>query len=103
MAYGTKKDIEDMGSKISFVLGNKKFNTFKIDARRADKKFPLNSQKINETLGGRVIDEFKKKVNLKNPDLTVFVEVLETDKRMINILPGAIFLMASACAHFTIS
>ena len=49
--------------------------TFKIDARRADKSFPLNSYQICCKAAGDV--ESIMKVDVHNPDTTIFVEVRE--------------------------
>lgn len=49
--------------------------TFKIDARRADKSFPLNSYQICCEAAGDV--ESIMKVDVHNPDTTIYVEVRE--------------------------
>lgn len=49
--------------------------TFKIDARRADKSFPLNSYQICCEAAGDV--ESIMKVDVHKPDTTIFVEVRE--------------------------
>lgn len=51
-------------------------SSFKVEAKRADKKFPLKSPEICMTLGGRILEEFPNlAVDVNNPDVTVFVEV----------------------------
>jgi len=51
-------------------------STFKVEAKRADKKFPLKSPEICMTLGGRILEEYPNlEVDVNNPDVTVFVEV----------------------------
>lgn len=57
------------------LLNKEKFMTFKVETRRADKKFPLSSQEVNEKVGRFIQEEFKKKVDLTNPDLTVYIEI----------------------------
>lgn len=52
--------------------------TFKVDARRADKKFPLTSPEISREVGGIILSLVKGiKVDVHNPDVTVTVEVRE--------------------------
>lgn len=52
--------------------------TFKVLARRADKRFPMNSDQINRDLGGVLLDSFPKlRVDVKNPEIRVGVEVRE--------------------------
>lgn len=51
-------------------------DTFKVDVKRADKRFPINSTEYSAYLGGLILDNFPNlKVKLKNPDETVFVEI----------------------------
>lgn len=58
------------------LVAEKEFATFRVTARRADKQFPLNSQQINEQLGALIAGKLGKKVDLHNPDLTCFVEIV---------------------------
>jgi len=57
-------------------LENNKADTFKIEARRADKRFILNSPEICTEVGAHILEKFPKlKVSVKNPDLILRVEV----------------------------
>jgi len=58
-------------------LADKKFKTFKISTKRSEKKFPLTSQQINEKVGGYILKKIKSKVDLENPDVICFVEIVE--------------------------
>lgn len=50
--------------------------TFKVDAKRADKKFPLTSPEISAEIGGVILSEVRGiKVDVKNPEVTVTVEI----------------------------
>lgn len=50
--------------------------TFKIDARRSEKRFPKDSMTLNRELGGAVLDAIPKlKVDVHRPDIRVSVEV----------------------------
>lgn len=51
-------------------------NTFRIAARRAEKRFPLNSMEIDRIVGAEVASATKLKVDLKHPDLTISIEIL---------------------------
>lgn len=58
-------------------LGDKPF-TFKVEARRARKNYPLNSMEINRELGGRILDAFpNSKVDVHHPEHLVEVEIRE--------------------------
>ncbi len=53
--------------------------TFKVETKRADKKYPLKSPQISAEVGGALLDAFKNlSVDVKNPDLIVNVEVRES-------------------------
>lgn len=50
--------------------------TFKVEAKRSDKKFPYKSPEICREVGGYVLSKFHHlKVNVHNPDVTITVEV----------------------------
>ena len=50
--------------------------TFKVEARRSDKRFPYKSPEICAELGGVILDKFPHlSVDVHNPDLIVNVEV----------------------------
>lgn len=50
--------------------------TFKVEARRSDKRFPYKSPEICAELGGAILDKFPHlSVDVHNPDLIVNVEV----------------------------
>ena len=49
--------------------------TFKIEARRTDKKFPQTSMEIGRDIGARVIDATGLRVDVHHPQLAVGVEV----------------------------
>ena len=60
---------------IAKIQAEKGAKTFKIDARRSDKKFPLNSYQICCESAGKV--ESIMKVNVHKPDVVIYVEVRE--------------------------
>ena len=50
--------------------------TFKVEAKRSDKRFPLTSIEISKEIGGVILSSVRGiKVDVKNPDVTVTVEV----------------------------
>lgn len=63
--------------KVILDLINSKNNifTFKVSTHRNDKKFALNSNQINNEIGGFVLSHKDWKVKLKNPDLTINIEI----------------------------
>ncbi|MGQ9630722.1 MAG: tRNA uracil 4-sulfurtransferase ThiI [bacterium] len=51
--------------------------SFKIDARRVDKSFPMTSMEVNSVVGEYVLRSTGKAVSLENPDLTIYIEICE--------------------------
>ena len=50
--------------------------TFKINTKRSDKDFPIDTNTMNRDLGGFVLDNFPEaKVKMKNPDIKFRVEI----------------------------
>ena len=67
--------INDAVFEIAKIQAEKGAKTFKIDARRSDKKFPLNSYQICCESAGKV--ESIMKVDVHKPDVVIYVEVRE--------------------------
>jgi thiamine biosynthesis protein ThiI len=78
-AHRAALDIEKIKSRILEILGEKKFKTFKIFAKRSYKEFPLTSLEINKVLGELVIEKLRKKVDVVAPQLRVWVEICEKE------------------------
>ena len=52
--------------------------TFKVQARRARKNYPMNSMEINRSLGEAVLEGFSEmKVDVHHPDVMIHVEIRE--------------------------
>ena len=52
--------------------------TFKVEAKRSDKSFALDSMEISREIGGVILDSCRKiKVDVHNPDVVVKVEIRE--------------------------
>lgn len=59
----------------SFLRGK---SSFKVEAKRSDKAFPLDSMELARELGGVILDACPHiKVDVHNPDVTVKVEIRE--------------------------
>ena len=52
------------------------FDTFRVSAKRADKRFSFTSMDVEKDVGAHVCELTGKRVNLKRPELTISVEVL---------------------------
>ncbi len=77
-----EKNMDDILTKspeyLKSTLENVK--TFKVETKRADKRFPLKSPEISRELGGVILSKYHHlKVDVHNPDVTVFVEIRDTN------------------------
>ncbi len=73
-----EKDINDIIKTAKNYLEDELLTakTFKVEAKRSDKKFPLNSPQICRDLGGQILKAFHHlKVDVHNPDIVVTVEI----------------------------
>ncbi|MBQ8841819.1 MAG: tRNA 4-thiouridine(8) synthase ThiI [Ruminiclostridium sp.] len=53
--------------------------TFKVDAKRSDKAFPMKTPDIQRELGGAILSAYPHlKVDVHNPDVTVILEIRDT-------------------------
>ena len=69
----------------------KSTKSFKVEAKRSDKRFPMSSIEIAQYVGGLISDDFPDvTVDVHNPELIVNVEIRETAAYVhANTLPGA--------------
>ena len=72
-------DVDGIAQAILSDLGDTEASTFRVSARRADKRFPLTSPQIEREIGGRIKQAKGWRVDLENPELTVHVEALTGD------------------------
>lgn len=73
-----EKNAEDIFGKAPVYLKEtlNSVKTFKVEAKRADKSFPLTSPEISRELGGILLKNFHHlKVDVHNPDVVITVEI----------------------------
>lgn len=75
ICYQVDNNIESMKETILKILKQKDFQTFKINAKRADKSFPIHTMELNHLFGGFVLQNINCRVDVHNPDVTVNIEV----------------------------
>lgn len=75
ICYQVDNNIDNIKSQVLDILKDKNFRTFKINAKRADKTFPIHTMELNNLLGGFVLKNIDCKVDVHNPDITVNIEV----------------------------
>ncbi len=71
-----KPNLESMKAAAGEVIRDIPFSTFRVSTRRADKRFPLTSMDVDRTIGAHVGALTGKKVNLSDPDLTIYIEMM---------------------------
>ncbi len=69
-------DLDALAAAILGELGDRQPASFRVSARRADKRIPLTSPQIEREVGGRVKLATGWSVNLERPELTIHVEML---------------------------
>jgi thiamine biosynthesis protein ThiI len=69
-------DLDEMAATIVRDLGDRQPASFRVTARRTDKRFPLTSPQIEFEIGGRIKDAKGWRVDLSHPELTVHVDLL---------------------------
>ncbi len=71
------------------LLEGRTFESFRITARRTFKVFPMTSQEVSRELGTLVLKHFSTRVNLTEPALTVYVELLPREALVsVDRVPG---------------
>ena len=73
-----EKDMDTICAAAEEYLGRelRKIRTFKVEAKRSDKKFPLKSPEIAAEVGGYLLSRFSNlRVDVHEPDLVIFVEI----------------------------
>lgn len=74
---GFDKLAEDVIAYMDKVYPDKHI-TFKVNARRARKNYPMDSMELNAALGEKILDAFPEiKVDVHNPDVLLCVEIRE--------------------------
>jgi thiamine biosynthesis protein ThiI len=69
-------DVDVIAKAILNDLGDLQVSTFRVSAKRADKRFPLTSPQIEREVGGRIREVKGWTVALDDPEFTIHVEAL---------------------------
>jgi len=69
-------NINFINNAAKYIIKDKKFGSFSINTKRSNKGFNLNSQEVNILIGQNIKDITNKKVDLTNPDITIYIEIL---------------------------
>ena len=89
-AIAVEKDIAAIRDQAVEMMRDKHPTTFKVKARRADKRFPMTSPEICEEVGGYILETLPGwKVDVHHPEVTLEVEVREQAFLHCETLPAA--------------
>ena len=69
-------DLTALKAAITSHLPTHSYETFRVSAKRADKRISKTSMDVEREIGAAVVEQTGKKVNLSNPDLTILVELV---------------------------
>ncbi len=75
VCHQVDNNIENIKEEILNILKPKSFKTFKINAKRADKSFPIHTMELNDLFGSFVLKNIECSVDVHNPDIIVSIEV----------------------------
>ena len=83
-----KEDFEAVAKQaVSMMAGL--HGTFKVSARRSDKRYPMDSPAINEELGGRILDACPDlRVDIHHPDHVLNVEIRDMCYLYVRVVPA---------------
>lgn len=63
---------------VQTLVAEKGLKTFKVESRRGNKRFPMESPEISSEMGGHLLENLPSlKVDVKNPDFILYIEVRE--------------------------
>lgn len=84
LAYVVANDFEEILKAAEKICEGKK-GAFRVTTNRADKTFKPDSMETSMLLGGRLLEKYGNniKVDVKNPDFTVFVDIREDKKTFV--------------------
>ena len=76
-AWSYPQNIEELEARAWGLLEGRRFESFRIDTRRATKTFPLTSVEINQRVGAYVKERCGVRVDLEHADVTCWIEIVE--------------------------
>ena len=80
VAYKIDSDVEKIKSTVLEIVKNQKFQTFKVETKRSNKKFPISSLDFSKEIGGLILKNIDNiKVDVHHPDLLLHIEIRNTN------------------------
>jgi thiamine biosynthesis protein ThiI len=72
-------NLKELMQGIGTAVRSRSFETFRVTAKRADKRLTMTSMDVEKAVGKYLCDLTGKKVKLIDPDMTVYIELLSKD------------------------
>ncbi|MCX8130679.1 MAG: tRNA 4-thiouridine(8) synthase ThiI [Clostridia bacterium] len=71
------------------VVSSKNYKTFKVETKRGNKRFPMESPEISREIGAHILDNIPTlKVDVNNPDFVFYIEVRESTYIYLEKIPA---------------
>ncbi len=84
-----KADIDEVSAQAAQMMAGLT-GTFKVEARRSDKRYPLDSPQINAHVGGVILSRCPDlKVDVHHPDHVMSVEIRDEAYLYVRVIPAA--------------
>ena len=83
-----KEDFDAVAAQ-AVLMARELSGTFKVNARRSDKRYPMDSPMINEEVGYRILQANPNlKVDVHNPDHLINIEIRDMAYLYVKVIPG---------------
>ncbi|MBP1687421.1 MAG: thiI [Deltaproteobacteria bacterium] len=79
LSWRAERDIDAITATVLEAIDGRQFSSFAVRAKRADKGFHIPSPEIGRLVGSAVVERSHAKVDLRNPELTINVEVVQRE------------------------
>lgn len=83
ISYILKTDIDDIKGNVLNIIKDISFDTFKVITKRVYKSFEYDSNQINNIVGGYILKNTNKKVDVHNPNLNINIEIRDKENTYI--------------------
>lgn len=69
------REIDAIAKNVLDLIKNQDFKTFKVETKRSDKEYPMDSMEVSRKLGGIILKNKECKVDVYNPEIIIHVEI----------------------------
>src|SRR5262249_49849903 len=77
-AWLSQQDLDRLAEDAWSLLEGRPFSSFAVSTKRGEKSFPFKSVEINARVGAYIGEKSGARVDLTNPDITCYIEIVET-------------------------